>query len=30
MYLGLDIGTSVIKAALFDADGRECAEAAQC
>ncbi|MGV3549213.1 FGGY-family carbohydrate kinase [Rhizobium sp.] len=29
MYLGLDIGTSVIKAALFDADGRECAEAAQ-
>lgn len=29
MYLGLDIGTSVIKGALFDADGRECAEAAQ-
>jgi sugar (pentulose or hexulose) kinase len=29
MYLGLDIGTSVIKAALFDAEGRECAEVAQ-
>jgi sugar (pentulose or hexulose) kinase len=29
MYLGLDIGTSVIKAALFDAEGRECAEAAE-
>ena len=29
MYLGLDIGTSVIKAALFDAAGRECAEAAE-
>jgi sugar (pentulose or hexulose) kinase len=27
MYLGLDIGTSVIKAALFDAAGRQCAEA---
>ncbi len=27
MYLGLDIGTSVIKAALFDGSGRECAEA---
>jgi xylulokinase len=27
MYLGLDIGTSVVKAALFDRDGRECAEA---
>lgn len=29
MYLGLDIGTSVIKAALFDGAGRECAEAAE-
>lgn len=29
MYLGLDIGTSVIKAALFDKAGRECAEAAE-
>jgi sugar (pentulose or hexulose) kinase len=29
MYLGLDIGTSVTKAALFDADGRECAQAAR-
>jgi sugar (pentulose or hexulose) kinase len=29
MYLGLDIGTSVIKAALFDASGRERAEAAE-
>ncbi|MDB5550119.1 MAG: hypothetical protein JWL86_103 [Rhizobium sp.] len=29
MYLGLDIGTSVIKAALFDEAGRECAERAQ-
>ena len=29
MYLGLDIGTSVIKAALFDEAGRECAEAAE-
>lgn len=29
MYLGLDIGTSVIKAALFDAAGRECAEAGE-
>lgn len=29
MYLGLDIGTSVIKAALFDREGRECAEAAE-
>lgn len=29
MYLGLDVGTSVIKAALFDAAGRECAEAAE-
>lgn len=27
MYLGLDIGTSVIKAALFDANGRECTAA---
>ncbi|WP_172327902.1 FGGY-family carbohydrate kinase [Mangrovicoccus sp. HB161399] len=29
MYLGLDIGTSVIKAALFGTDGREIAEAAR-
>lgn len=29
MYLGLDIGTSVIKAALFDACGQERAEAAE-
>ena len=29
MYLGLDIGTSVIKAALFDDAGLECAEASE-
>lgn len=29
MFLGLDIGTSIIKAALFDAMGRECAAAAE-
>ena len=29
MLLGLDIGTSVIKAALFESEGRECAEAAE-
>lgn len=29
MYLGIDIGTSVIKAALFDASGDERAEAAE-
>ena len=27
MYLGLDVGTSMIKAALFDGAGRECAAA---
>ncbi len=29
MFLGLDVGTSVIKAALFDDAGNECGEAAQ-
>lgn len=29
MFLGLDIGTSVTKAALFDEGGRECAQAAR-
>jgi sugar (pentulose or hexulose) kinase len=29
MHIGLDIGTSVIKAALFDELGRQCAEAAE-
>ena len=29
MFLGLDVGTSVIKAALFDDAGNECAEATQ-
>ena len=29
MFLGLDIGTSVIKAALFDDQGRECADETQ-
>jgi sugar (pentulose or hexulose) kinase len=29
MLLGLDIGTSVIKAALFDSEGRECAHEAE-
>ena len=29
MYLGIDIGTSVIKAALFDTNGRQRAEASE-
>lgn len=29
MFLGLDIGTSVIKAAIFDADGKQCEDAVE-